>query len=351
MTGRLTISLTALAANYNALCRLAQGGVAAVVKADGYGLGAEPIARRLSAEGCHEFFVASCAEGVALRQALGAGVIYVLEGALPETIQKLRQCELIPVLNTPAQVEAWSQTDALCAVHVDTGMQRLGLPPADAVQVLADTSLKLDLLISHFASADDPDASATAEQMARIQPVFEALRTRYPELRLSLDNSAALSRGLGPEHLGRAGIGLYGGNPFHSGRSSQRPVARLEGRILQVRDVAPGQAVGYGGRFVPAKPVRLATVGIGYADGVPRLLSDRGRVFIAGQHRPIVGRVSMDMIHVDLGELPAAEGDWVEVMGANVSVDEVAEHAQTIAYEVLTGLGRRPLRQYVEADL
>lgn len=351
MTGRLTISLSALAANYNALCRLAQGDVAAVVKADGYGLGAEPIAHRLAAEGCREFFVASCAEGVVLREALGPVVIYVLEGALPETVQQLLQCELIPVLNTPAQIETWSQTSAVCAVHVDTGMQRLGLPWADAMQVLAETSLKLELLISHFARADEPDSSATREQMARIQPVFEAMRAHYPELRLSLGNSAALKRGLGPEHLGRAGIGLYGGNPFHHGRSSQRPVARLEGRILQVRNVAPGQAVGYGGRFIPAKPVRLATVGIGYADGVPRLLSGRGRVFIGGQHRPIVGRVSMDMIHVNLGDLPAAEGDWVEVMGANVSVDEVAEHAQTIAYEVLTGLGRRPLRQYVEAEL
>ena len=351
MTGRLTISLTALAANYNALCRLAQGDVAAVVKADGYGLGAVRIARHLLSAGCREFFVASCAEGAALREALGAGVIYVLEGALPETVEELLQSELIPVLNTPAQIEIWSQTGAACAVHVDTGMQRIGLPWADAVQALADTSLKLDLLISHFARADEPDSAENREQMARIQPVFEALRTRYPELRLSLNNSAALSRGLGAEHLGRAGIGLYGGNPFHSGRSTQCPVARLEGRILQVRDVAAGQAVGYGGRFVPAKPGRLATVGIGYADGVPRLLSDRGRVFIAGEYRPIVGRISMDMIHVDIGELPAAEGDWVEVMGANVSVDEVAEHAQTIAYEVLTGLGRRPIRQYVEAEL
>ena len=263
MTGRLTISLTALVANYNALCRLAQVDVAAVVKADGYGLGAEPVARRLFAQGCREFFVASCIEGVALRQALDTAVIYVLEGALPETVGQLCQAELIPVLNTPAQIEVWSQTGAACAVHIDTGMQRLGLPVADAVQVLADTPLQLGLLISHFARADQPDSAESSEQLARIQPAFEALRTQYPGLRLSLNNSAAVSRGLGPEHLSRAGIGLDGGNPFHSGRSVLRPVARLEGRILQVREVAAGQAVGYGGSFVPTKPVRLATVGIG----------------------------------------------------------------------------------------
>ena len=347
MSGRLTVSLSALAANYATLKAHARGDVAAVVKADGYGLGAAAIASKLRSQGCSEFFVATCDEGIQLRQALPEETIYVLEGAHAQSLQALINANLTPVLNTPAQCAAWSATSRPAAVHVDTGMQRLGLPYAQAVQILEQSNLTPTVLVSHFARADEPQHPSVAEQLSRINPVFETLRESCPSLRLSLCNSAALLQGVGPEHLGRAGIGLYGGNPYDDQPNPMQPVVTMHARVLQVREVASGVAVGYGGSYVTASATRLAILGVGYADGLPRLLSNKGRVWLAGQYCPIVGRVSMDLTAVDVGSLVVEEGDEAEIFGSHVPVDEVAHHAQTIAYEILTGVSRRMVRAYL----
>ena len=351
MNGRLTISLGALAANYRQLCETASGAVAAVVKADAYGLGADHVGVTLWRNGCRDFFVATHEEGIALRGVLADARIFVLEGAVEDTCNELRAHGLTPVLNTQAQLEAWAPQSAPCAVHVDTGMQRLGLPWAQAAEACLGRSLQIELLITHMARADEPGHASITEQTQRIAGVYDALKARWPELRLSVSNSAGLCEGLGPEHLGRAGVGLYGGNPFVHQPNPQHAVARLEGRVLQLRDIGANVPVGYGGSFVSRSPMRIATLGVGYADGVPRLMSNCGRVYFEGQFLPIVGRVSMDLMQVDATDTGMREGDWVEVMGAHVTVDEVAAHAGTISYEVLTGLGRRLLRSYTEALL
>jgi alanine racemase len=348
MSGRLTVSLSALAANYRLLRSKASADVAAVVKADGYGLGAAAIATRLLEEGCKEFFVATCSEGEQLRSALTEVPIYVLEGAHEQSLQALLDADLTPVLNTPAQCRLWSSTGRGAAVHVDTGMQRLGLPHEQAISVLSDCAVPISLLISHFARADEPGHAASGEQMSRITPVYQSLQTGHPQIRLSLCNSAALLQGLGPEDLGRAGIGLYGGNPFDDQPNPMQPVVSMHARVLQVRAVDAGVPIGYGGSFVTPKPTRLAVLGVGYADGLPRVLSNRGQVWLGGQRCSIAGRVSMDLIAVDVGALDVAEGDEAEVFGRFISIDDVADQAGTIAYEILTGISRRMPRAYIE---
>jgi len=347
VSGQLTVSLSALAANYRLLSQHATGAVAAVVKADGYGLGAVPLATHLREQGCREFFVATCAEGLQLRQAHADLTIYVLEGAHAASLTAMVAADLTPVLNTPAQLSLWSDTGRPAAVHVDTGMQRLGLPYTDAPHMLRHSGVPLQLFVSHFARADESGHASLQQQMARAVPVYQALRGLHPGLRLSLCNSAAMLQGLGPEDLGRAGIGLYGGNPFSQRSNPMHTVLTMHARVLQVREVGSGVPVGYGGTFVAAQPTRVAVLGVGYADGLPRLLSNRGQVWLGGQRCPILGRVSMDLTAVDVSGLEVEEGDEAEVIGAAISVDEVASWADTIAYEIMTGISRRMPKRYV----
>ena len=351
MSGRLTISLSALAANYAHLVRQATGDVAAVVKADAYGLGAPAIASRLKREGCTEFFVATADEGTRLRHAHEDVAIYVLEGAYAENVPALVNSDLIPVLNTVKQCQDWSPAQRPAAVHIDSGMQRLGFPYRNGLGELAGLAFPVHLFISHFARADEPGHGSIVQQMAHSGPLYAALQREHPQMRLSLCNSAGLLEGVGPEDLGRAGIALYGGNPFDDLPNPMTAVARLDARIMQVRDVGAGVAVGYGGAFVTTRPSKLAILGVGYADGVPRLLSNQGRVFAGGEYCPIVGRVSMDLLIVDVTGAEVLEGDWAEVVGTRVPLDEVATQAQTLTYEILTGISTRVPRLYVERSL
>lgn len=344
----MTVSLSALAANYRLLCQHASGAVAAVVKADGYGLGAVPIAAHLYQQGCREFFVATCTEGVQLRQSLADAVIYVLEGAYADSVEALSSADLTPVLNTPTQLALWSSTGRPAAVHVDTGMQRLGLPYSDAGRMLNDSGVPLRLFVSHFARADESGHDTLQQQISRALPVYQSLRAQHPELRLSLCNSAAMLQGLGAEDLGRAGIGLYGGNPFDGRSNPMQSVVDMRARVLQIRTVERGVPIGYGGTYVAPAPTRVAVLGVGYADGLPRLLSNRGEVWLGEQRCSILGRVSMDLTAVDVSGLDVAEGDEAQVMGAMISVDEVAAWADTIAYEILTGISRRMPRRYAQ---
>jgi len=345
VSGRLRIDLDALAANYQAFRETAApSSCAAVVKADAYGLGAVPVARRLWREGCRDYFVASAAEGVLLRQALARARIFVFEGAEPDNLPALVDAGLIPVLNHEGQLACWRTMAGgpPAAVHVDTGMNRLGFDWT--VPAALFTGLQIPLLVTHLACADEPAHPLNALQLAR----FAEVRARFPGVPVSIGNSAATLGGPGAAgDLGRPGIGLFGGNPFAGGVDNPlAPVVTLEGRILQVRDVAGDASVGYGASFRAPAPMRLAIVGVGYADGLPRLLSNRGEVLVAGERRPIVGRVSMDLTAVDVTALPVGPGDWVEFFGRGIPLDEMAGWAQTLGYEVLTRLGPRLARIY-----
>ena len=354
---RLTISLSAIAYNYR-LCQSQNqahntGQVAAVVKANAYGLGASTIAEHLHQQGCKHFFVATLTEAFNLRQHLSKSVvetpaeIFVLEGLLHEP-SKYIASDLVPVLNTPEQCQRWHESGQSWCVHVDTGMQRLGLAPADLLSLASTLRPQIRLLLSHLACADEPAHSANEQQVQGVAALHQAIEQILGHtVPVSLGNTAGLLSVASGASLGRAGIGLFGANPFTSRANPFRPVACLEGQILQLREVPAGTPVGYGATYVTQMPAKLATVGLGYADGVPRLLSNCGRVWCAGQFAPIVGRVSMDLLSIDVTHIESlSAGDWVEVFGAHISVDEVAELAQTIGYEVLTGLGPRPQRSY-----
>lgn len=349
--GRLSVDLDALAGNYTLLANMAAPSrCAAVVKADAYGLGLAPVARRLASEGCDCFFVANLAEGLQLRGLLAVPDIYVLEGPWPDQAARFQAAHLRPVINTLEQYEQWTQLRpaAPFALHLDTGMSRLGLSPAHAREVAGRmvNALLPDYLMTHLSCADEPGHEATPEQLA----LFEDLRRLFPALPTSLGNSAGIAAGHTTRgDLVRAGISLYGGQPLGNSGSGIRPVATLEGRVLQLREVSDGAPVGYGARFHARGPARLATLGVGYADGYPRSLGNRGYGVVEGQRVPVVGRVSMDSLVIDITRLPAdavRRGDLVQLLGPDTNVDEIAELAGTISYEILTRLGPRLERVY-----
>ena len=340
---RLTVDLAALRANYRTLAATAPG-TGAVVKADGYGLGARRVAEALRREGCADFFVATVAEGLDLAGRLGEARIYVFSGPMDaDDAGRMAEHGLTPVLNDSAQVARWQRYRRLpVAVHVDTGMHRLGFDFENFDAAPFD-GLLVTLVLSHLANADRRDDPLSDRQAAR----YGALTHLFPGARTSLGNSAGVLSGIGSD-VARPGIALYGGNPFATGRSPMRPVATLEARVLGLRTVRPGEPVGYGGTFRTGHETRVAIVGAGYADGVPRAVSNRGVVAHRGQRLTVIGRISMDLMHVDVtpARSPVAVGDWLEVFGRTVRVDDVAAAAGTIPYEVLTGIGSRVVRDY-----
>lgn len=339
----LSVDLGALARNFHALQALTGAPVHPVVKADGYGLGASACATRLMAEGARTFFVARAAEGQALRAALGAEpTIYVLDGCHEGAAAALKAADLRPVLNQPRQIDAWRQAGGgACGLQIDTGMNRLGFRPEDAPETFDGVSL----VMSHLACADEP-----AQPMNRRQrDLFAATAQRYPGAIRSFANSGGCF--LGPDFAFdavRPGICLYGGGP--EGRTDDRiaPVATLWAEVLQVREVPAGESVGYSRGFRADAPVRVATVAAGYADGLLRSYSPRGAAWVAGQTRPLLGRVSMDVCAVDVTGLDVAVGDRVELFGPNRRLDDAAAAADTIAYELLTSITPRVPRAYVD---
>lgn len=345
MGSRLRVDLAALTANY--LAFRAVGGqrqVGAVVKADAYGLGAVRIGPALAAVGCRHFFVATAAEGERLRAVLPDEQIFVFEGATTDNVDALLSAALVPVVNDPLQLERWRpHRRRPIAVQVDTGMSRLGFSRDLEQKHLS--GFDVCLLMSHFACADEPDHPQNRTQIERLN----MLRARFPGIPTSFGNSAAaLGGALSASDIERPGIGLYGGNPFSDREHTLQTVARFEGSVLQLRTVEPGEGIGYGMTAVADRPMRLAIVGMGYADGVPRLLSNRGSMAWQGTPCPIVGRVSMDLTAVDVGAChpEPVPGDWLECFGDTVSVDQVAAWAETISYEVLTGIRPRVPRLY-----
>ena len=362
--GRLTVDLASLAANWKVLSGHVAGGghaTAAVGKGDGYGTGLEQAARTLAAAGCTTFFVALPEEGVRLRAVLPGAVIYVLDGLIGRA-EAYGRADIRPVLGSWPEIEAWAAFRAAggatgAAIHVDTGMNRLGLTLHEALDLRRNArllaSLSPDLVVSHLACADTPDHPLNRRQLA----LFREVRAQFPHLPASLANSAGVF--LGPEYhfdLVRPGIALYGGVAVQGVTNPMRPVVTLEARVLAVREAEEGETVGYGASQTMKETTRLAILAIGYADGYHRLAGGADErpgawVWIRGQRAPLVGRVSMDLIAVDVTRIPGiVRGDWVELFGRHIPVDEVARHAGTVGYELLTGLGRRLERVHVGAS-
>ena len=346
---RLTVRLDAVAANYRHVRSLTgRVPVGAAVKGDAYGLGLGPVSARLWDEGCREFFVANVDEGIALRAVLPDAAINVFNGAIPGTEDELIAHGLVPVVISAAQLTGWRAAarrhDMVLGVgvHVDTGMNRTGMTGADVTSVCDDPGafdgLDVRHVMSHLACGDEPDSTQPEVQLTR----FREVRRRLPGGIASLANSGGIFRGA-DFHLDlvRPGVALYGGSPVAGAPSPLRQTVVLEAPILQLRDVGPGDTVGYGATYEVAKPETHAVVPVGYADGYHRAASNRGVVAVGGQPVPIVGRVSMDLIVLDVSGLTVAVGDPVELIGDHRPVDDVAAAAGTISYEILTSLGSR----------
>lgn len=349
----LTVDLGAIVANWRDLCARHAGSVAAVVKADGYGLGAVPVARALKDAGCAHFFVAQLSEGMALRAGIGPGpMIAVLGGFAPGADE---DAALVPVLGTLGAIAAHADVAraagraAPAIIHVDTGMARLGLDATELGTLAADhgrlAGLDLRWVMTHLACADEPDHPLNARQAAR----FDAACARLPPAPRSVANSSGifLDARFGSD-LARPGCALYGINPTPGLANPMRQVVRLDAPVLQLRKIAAGETVGYGAAWTARRPSRIATVALGYADGYLRTLSGRGFCAFGEKPVPLVGRVSMDLITLDVTDHPnLRERDLLTFIGApGLTPDDIAARAGTIGYEIMTSLGARFARHY-----
>jgi alanine racemase len=358
----LEIDLAGITANWRLLARRVQPArCAAVVKADAYGLGAVRVAPALAMAGCRLFFVATIEEGIELRSVLSDRIeIAVLNGPMPGSAREFARNGLIPVLNEPGQIADWlevssDQAELPAMLHVDTGMARLGLTIREfddlPDELFAQSPIVWRALVSHLACADEPEHPLNHLQRAR----FASALRRCAHFPGSLAASSGIF--LGREFhfdLVRPGAALYGINPQPGHPNPMRPVVRLQGRILQIREVDRGQSVGYGAAHVMKRPGRLATVPVGYADGWFRSLSNHGSGRIGGKRVPLVGRVSMDLVVFDVSGIDPAlaePGGLIELLDEDYGVDAVAADAGTISYEILTALGRRYHRIYCDAPV
>ena len=362
--GRLRIDLAALADNWRDLARrAAPGRCAAVIKANAYGIGVSEAAPALWAAGARVFFVAHFSEGIAARRVLPAeAAIYVLNGlesgADPSDYAEHR---LAPAIGGEEELTRWSAFAARrdrispCAIHLDTGMNRLGFDSLArlkwAMKMHGATS-GADLLMSHFVSSEMPDDPLNQAQIE----LFEAARAVFPHLPASLANSSGMFLDPSPIYdLGRPGYALYGGNPMPGRPNPMRPVVTLTAAIQQIRSIEAGMSCGYNAQWTARRPTRLATLLIGYADGLPRGAGATdarpgAEVAVAGRRAPLVGRVSMDLTIIDVTDLPedaVRVGDPVEFFGPSVDLDEFATRSGTIGYHLLTSLGPRHQRDYV----
>jgi alanine racemase len=357
-TTTLEVDLDALAANYRLLAASAPGArCAAVVKGDGYGLGLGPVARTLHKAGCEIFFVAHLDEGITLRKELADATptpeIFILNGLMPGEDPLFREHGLMPVLNDLGQIEQWAtycraHEPHPAAVHLDTGMSRLGLD-LDEQATLFEAQDRLDgfplrCVMSHLACADTPDHPLNRQQ----QQEFATALARLPEAPASLSASSGIF--LGPDwhfDIVRPGVSLYGVAPTEGKPNPMAQVVGLYGKIIQIRRVDAPRTVGYGATHQFSGPALVATVAVGYADGYLRSLSGRATAYVGDVAVPLVGRVSMDLLTFDITAAPSAKpGDPIELIGPHVNVDAVAAAAGTIGYEILTGLGSRYRRHY-----
>ncbi|WP_207478470.1 alanine racemase [Arenibaculum pallidiluteum] len=358
----LDVDLSAVAANWRLLRdRVRPAACAAVVKADAYGLGAQRVAPALRDAGCRLFFVAHPDEGLALAGAVPAAEIAVLNGAVPGSEGDFSAAGIVPVLNSLDDLARWTRHAATLGrvlpafIHLDTGMNRLGLAPAEQGTLAAEPErlrgVDLRGWITHLACAEIASHPLNADQAGR----FRAALARLPGAPASLANSAGIF--LGPDYhfdFVRPGCALYGINPTPGTPNPMLPTIKLRARILQVRPVDSPMTVGYGATHTVVRAGKVATIATGYADGYSRSLSGAGHVLVAGRPAPVIGRVSMDLITVDVTDVPEdaiRQGDFAELIGPHRTVDQVAAEAGTIGYEVMTSLGRRYWRRYLPDGL
>ncbi|MBN8951021.1 MULTISPECIES: alanine racemase [unclassified Rhizobium] len=368
---RLTVDLGALVENWRDLGRRSgKARTSAVVKADAYGLGIEDVGETLYAAGARDFFVATADEGATLRLYAPEARIFVLSGIWPGLERRFFENDLVPVIASEEQLTFWMSVlsdygDYPCALQVDTGFNRLGLPMDDAIALADDVSRPASfapvLVMSHLACGDDPANAMNRQQLEAFRKVSAA----FEGIEASLANSAGIF--LGSEYhfdLTRPGIATYGGEAVPGMANPMRPVATAEARIIQTRSVKAGETVGYGRALQLTRDSRLAIVSAGYADGYMRSQSSGGvplrqtgvaggHGFIAGHKVPVAGRITMDLTIFDVTDLPdnvARAGDYIELFGNNIPVDEAAKAAGTIGYEMLTSMGLRHERRYISEE-
>ncbi|MEM9668450.1 MAG: alanine racemase [Pseudomonadota bacterium] len=343
---RATIDLSAVECNWKALHSLApQAEIAAVVKADAYGHGADRIGARLMRAGCRSFFTATLDEAVALRLAIGEGPrIFILDGVFESDLLMLGQYQLSPVLNSLTQIKDWAlspiSNSQSAVIHIDTGINRLGIRPSEMAEAKHALNGKtVSMVMSHLACADEPGHPLNAKQ----REIFIDCAAHWPDAAKSLTNSAGMALKGYAFNLCRPGIALYGGGVALATETPLLPTITVEAPILSVFDVAAEETTGYGATYRFRKPKRLSTVAIGYADGLPRALSNSGFAYVDGVRCDIVGRVSMDLITLDVTQVSCklAPGNAVEFIGHNANLEAQAAAAGTLGYELLTGIGPR----------
>ena len=354
----LTIDLGAIKNNWqvykNAVPKKCDAG--AVIKAGGYGLDARHVGVALGVAGCKTFFVATIDEGITLRSVLGdEPEIFILGCIIDGNEKDLGHYNLAPVINSLSDIKTWKNFSAThpCALHIDTGMNRLGLGAKDVETLAGDknalSGLNISLVMSHLACADDAANPMNGDQLAKFKSAIS--QVNQSAVRASIANSSGVF--LGSEYhldLVRPGAALFGVNPTPEKANKMAQVIRLQGKILEVREIDTPDSVGYGATIKATGPMRIATIAAGYADGLNRSLSNNGVAYVDKHPAPYVGRVSMDLITIDVSQIPeniAHQGAVVDLIGPNNPVDDVATRAGTIGYEILTGLGARYHRVYI----
>ncbi len=362
---RLTIDLNALVQNWLKLKeKSGSAECSAVIKANAYGLGIEPVATALTKAGCKTFFVAMAEEGARVREVASDARVFILNGIFADTMDVITEHTLSPVLGNVDQVALWATrgNGGACALHVDTGMNRLGMDVEEALALSENKSmlsrLNVKVLMSHLACADEP----THEHNTLQHENFRKCMSKFSGLKASFSNSAAtLARPDFHYDLTRPGVAIYGGEALNDVPNPMKPVVTAQSRILQIRHAKVGEKVGYGAEAELTRPTKIATISGGYADGFHRALSgvgvplrgakpEGGNVWLEGHLCPILGRVSMDLITVDVTDVPdqiLQEAKWVELFGKNIAVDDAARACGTIGYELLTSLGGRYQRSFI----
>lgn len=381
-TGELTIDLSAVQNNWQYLCDQLSANVAcaAVVKADAYGLGVHRVAKSLYQQGCRSFFVTTVIEGISLRHILPDEVaIYLLQGYPPGAETTLIEHNLIPVLISLPMLRQWMTTTAElavehkapCAIKIDTGMTRLGITAAEFTALLqqellpsaSSKALNPVLFMSHLACADEPDHALNLKQLNSFNEVLLQVRQVFPAVKASLANSAGIFLGRDWHFdLVRPGMALYGMNPIPSETNPMVPVVGLKLPVIQLKRVLAGESVGYGATHTLTQTSWLATVAGGYADGIPRVLSNAWHGQLHGQFVPLIGRVSMDSVVFNVSAVIDTMADgadvneadlmekvtWIEMLNTHSTLDDMAQAADTIPYEIVTRLGERFQRSYLD---
>lgn len=357
-TAIATINVNAIVANYKTLAkRVAPAQCSAVVKADAYGLGAKKIAPALYQAGCRNFFVAKIEEALQLKTILPDNIMIALLNGLPYTAEEfIAQAGIVPVLNSWNAIEDWQK---LCQkkhqkfpaiIQVDTNMNRLGLDKQELQKLIKQPTIfehaEIKYILSHLANSENASHSSNDTQLT----AFKAILAKLPACKVSFANSGGIF--LGSDFyfdLVRPGIALYGVNPHSQKQTTLKPVVKLEAQVIQSRFIDIGMPVGYKESFITRRPSTLITISVGYADGWPRILSNKGSVYFDGHKLPIVGRISMDSIIVDATDLDEKpqRGDWVELIGPHQTLETVSTDADTIPNEILTSLGNRYKRIYI----